>query len=79
MGTATFDTLQAARTMEAAGLERPAAEAIAEAINQRGGDYVTRADLSAAIARLENRLLLALLSAVVVILAGVSVLLTLLD
>ena len=75
MTAAAFDTLQAARAMEAAGLERATAEAIAEIISQRGGDYVTKTDLTAAITRLENRLLLAMLAAVGLILAGVGVLL----
>ena len=45
MATAAFDTLQAARAIEAAGLERASAEAIAQAIHQRSMDYATKADI----------------------------------
>ena len=45
MAAATFDTLQAARAIEAAGLERSSAEAIAQAIHQRSTDYATKADI----------------------------------
>ena len=45
MSAAAFDTLQAARDIEAAGLARPQAEAIAAAIRNGQGDLATRADL----------------------------------
>lgn len=55
MTTAAFDTLQAARDMEASGLDRIQAEAIAQAIHRRGEDLATKADLAALEARLEGR------------------------
>ena len=46
MAIAAFDTLQAARAFEEAGLERAPAEAIAQAIHQRSTDYATKADIA---------------------------------
>ena len=54
MSTATFDTLTTARELEAAGIERRQAEAIAEgmreaadaAANADRGDLATKADLA---------------------------------
>ena len=50
MSTATFDTLTTAREVEAAGIERRQAEAIAEgmrrAISADRGDLATKADLA---------------------------------
>ena len=43
--TAAFDTLAAARAIEASGLQRPQAEAIADAIRAAQGELATRADL----------------------------------
>ena len=82
MPTAAFDSLQAARDIEAAGLERAQAEAIAQAIHQRSEDSATKADLAALEARLKadfvteilkakNAVLLAILAAVG-ILAGIG-------
>ncbi len=45
--SAAFDTLAAARDMENAGLDRPAAEAVAEAIRAGQGELATKADLAA--------------------------------
>ena len=45
MATAAFDTFQAARALESAGVERVQAEAIAEAIQQRH-DYATKSDVA---------------------------------
>lgn len=45
--SASFDTLAAARDMENAGLDRPAAEAVAEAIRAGQGELATKADLAA--------------------------------
>ncbi len=45
--SAAFDTLAAAREMENAGLDRPAAEAVAEAIRAGQGELATKADLAA--------------------------------
>ena len=44
MASAAFDTFQAARALESAGVERAQAEAIAEAIQQRQ-DYATKSDV----------------------------------
>ena len=52
MNTSTFDTLTAARELEAAGVERGPAEAIAKAIRDGQGELATGAD----IARLDSRL-----------------------
>ena len=56
MSTTTFDTLSAARKLEAAGVERRRAEAHAEALREAAGaardEYATKADLDAAIATL---------------------------
>ena len=46
MRSAPFDTFSAARALEAAGVERLQAEAIASAIG-RTGDNATKADVSA--------------------------------
>ena len=85
MASTAYDTLQAARAMEATGLERAQAEAIAQAIHQRGEDYATKADIAsmrevmatkADLLQAERRISYALLAAVGVILAGVGVLLS---
>ena len=64
MTVATFDTLAATRDLEAAGMERRQAEAVAEVTAQAAvtghGELATRADLAADIARLEGRLTAAL-------------------
>ena len=46
MNTATFDTLSAARSLEAAGIESKQAEAIVGAIRSSGEASVTKADLT---------------------------------
>lgn len=43
--TAAFDTLTAARDMEAAGMDRKAAEAVAGAIRAGQGDLATKGDV----------------------------------
>ncbi len=48
----TFDTLTAARDLEAAGFDRGQAEALAKAIRDGQGELATKAD----IARLDSRL-----------------------
>lgn len=45
MASAAFDTFQAARALQAAGVDRAQAEAIAEAIQQRQ-DYATESDVA---------------------------------
>ena len=52
MSASTFDTLTAARDLEAAGVERIQAEAIAKAIRDGQGDLATKADID----RLDSRL-----------------------
>ena len=47
MNTATFDTLSAARSLEAAGVESKQAEAIVGAIRSSGEASVTKTDLLA--------------------------------
>lgn len=46
MNASTFDTLAAARDLEAAGVERTQAEAIATAIREGQGDLATKADIT---------------------------------
>ena len=48
-----FDTLQAARELTSAGLDRDHAEAIAKAIRQGHGELVTKSDLKAETADLK--------------------------
>ena len=52
MNGTTFDTLSAARDLEAAGFDRVQAEALAAAIRNGQGDLATKTD----IAQLDNRL-----------------------
>ena len=71
MNGTPFDTLGAARELEAAGIERRQAEAIAGAIRNGEGDLVTKDHLDARLAELESRLVkwaVALAGAVVIIL-----------
>ena len=56
MNTATFDTLSAARLLEAAGIESKQAEAIVGAIRSSGEASVTKADLVAATAELRGEM-----------------------
>ena len=56
MNTATFDTLSAARSLEAAGIESKQAEAIVGAIRSSGEASVTKADLMAATAELRGEM-----------------------
>ena len=53
MNASTFDTLSAARDLEAAGVERSQAEAIAKAIRNGQGDLATRADIAGLGSRLD--------------------------
>ena len=86
MTVATFDTLAATRDLEAAGMERRQAEAVAEVTAQAAvtghgelatkadiEDFATKADLAdlkAAMARQEARIYLALVGVVFAILAA---------
>ena len=51
-----FDTLAAARDMEAAGMERAQEEAVAGAIRAGQGELVTRTDLRTEVSRLDARM-----------------------
>ncbi len=53
---AVFDTLSAARELEAAGMERRQAETAAKAAGAERAELVTKADLKAELAALEARL-----------------------
>ena len=55
MRSPSFDAFSTARALEAAGVERSQAEAIASAINH-SGDYSTKADLVALEARMYRAL-----------------------
>ena len=59
MPSPSFDTFSAARALEAAGVERPQAEAIASAIGH-SSEFTTKADLAALESRLESRMYRAL-------------------
>ena len=50
--SAAFDTLAAARDLEAAGMDRPQAEAVAAAIRTGQGELATRADLDGVAGRI---------------------------
>ena len=54
--TAIFDKLAAARDLEAAGLKREEAEAVASAIREGQGELATMADLRGETGRLESRI-----------------------
>ena len=59
MNASTFDTLTAARELEAAGLDRRQAEAIAGTIRSGQGELATKADITivrADIDRLDGRI-----------------------
>ena len=79
MSTATFDTLTAARELEAAGIERRQAEAIAEGMRRAAGadrdELATKADLAevrADLAGLEARLTWRLVGIAAAIVAAVK-------
>ena len=56
MSTSTFDTLDAMRRLEQAGMERAQAEATVETMREAQSELATKADLAA----VESRLLVAL-------------------
>ena len=56
MSTSTFDTLDAMRRLEQAGMERAQAEATAETIREAQAELATRADLRSDLAALEYSL-----------------------
>ena len=55
MAAAAFDTFQAARALESAGVERAQAEAIAEAIHHRQ-DHASKADLTSVATELRTEI-----------------------
>ena len=79
---AAFDTLQAARDLEAAGLDPKHAEAIVGAVHTAQGDLVTTPVLKAELAELQSQLsaletrlilrILAIVGAAVAILAAIE-------
>ena len=76
MSAAVFDTLSAARKLEAAGVERRQAEAHAEALREAVSadrdEIATKADLDAKIAALEARLTWRLVGTAAAIVAAVK-------
>ena len=63
MSTSTFDTLDAMRRLEQAGMERAQAEATVETIREAQSELATKADLSdlrSELAAVESRLLVAI-------------------
>ena len=54
MNASTFDTLAAAETLEAAGIDREHAKAIAIVIRNGQGDFATKTDLHAATAEIHT-------------------------
>ena len=56
MSTSTFDTLNAMRRLEEAGMDRAQAEATVETMRDAHAEFATKSDLAA----LESRLLVAL-------------------
>ena len=63
MSTSTFDTLDAMRRLEQAGMERARAEATVETIREAQSELATKADLSdlrSELAAVESRLLVAI-------------------
>ena len=56
MSTSTFDTLDAMRRLEQAGMERAKAEATVETIREAQAELATRADLRSDLAALEYSL-----------------------
>ena len=62
MSTSTFDTLDAMRRLEQAGMERAQAEATGDTIREAQSELATKADLSdlrSELAAVESRLLVA--------------------
>ena len=56
MSTTTFDTLTAARELEAAGIDRQHAEAIAKVVSHGDERAATKSDLDTAIATVRSEL-----------------------
>lgn len=60
MSTSTFDTLDAMRRLEQAGMDRAQAEATVETIREAQSELATKADLQFGLTALEHRLRTAL-------------------
>ena len=71
---AAFDTLKAARDLEAAGIDPKQAEAIVGAVRAGQGDLVTIPVLKAELSALETRLTLRILA---IVSAGIAILVAL--
>ena len=56
MSSSTFDTLDAMRRLEQAGMERAQAEATVETIREAQSELATKADLQFGLTALEHRL-----------------------
>lgn len=67
-----LDTHAAIKRLTAASLPTTQAEAIVETISQADEQVATRADLQAALASLERRLIVYLASAVLIVVAAVE-------
>lgn len=72
--SAAFDTLNAARRLEAAGMHRDQAEAVAAVVREGQGDLATTGDLSALEARLTATLYRALWIQAAAIIAAIAAL-----
>ena len=67
-----FDALRTARDLEAAGLDRPQAEAVANAIRSGHVNLVTQPSLDASLSRLENRLTLPMIGIAALVIAAIK-------
>lgn len=67
-----FDTLKAARELEACGFERKQAETVASVIRSGQGDLITKEGLETTLTKLENRLTLRMLGIAALIIAAVK-------
>ena len=68
----TLDTHAAIKRLTAAGIATRQAEAIVEIVSQAGEQIATGADLQAALASLERRLIMYLVAAVLIVVATVE-------
>lgn len=68
----TLDTHAAIKRLTSAGITTSHAEAIVETVSQADDQLVTKADLQAALASLERRLIGYLIAAVLIVLGAVK-------
>ena len=68
----TLDTHAAIKRLTAAGLNTSQAEAIVDTVSQADDQLVTKADLQAALASLERRLIGYLVAAVLIVLGAIK-------